>query len=254
MKKVALIFAALLVLFPLALSAQVIVSDDFSTLGDWVPGYGEWGIRGGMLVQRDTSTGLARIDRPVPQSNEIEISFKVRYQAGGFEDTMALNRGYLHAGFGIQIGVENPPLGRVAWGDGNSYLLWLNLDTRPDTMANASQHVGFRGQVYRSRTNAVMDLSDDARYGVQLNADIIAALNANGINLGINDLQRYLDVQVPIKLRVNYTTGVVMVMDPTNPSLWLTFDLDPAVLRGNYMSLRTNSLAVSFADFMVTSR
>jgi hypothetical protein len=45
-----------------------------------------------------------------------------------------------------------------------------------------------------------------------------------------------------------------MVMDPTNPSLWFWFDVEPAVLRGNYVSLRTNSLAVSFADFMITRR
>ena len=254
MKKVALIFAALLVLFPLALSAQTIVEDSFESLGDWVPGYGEWGIRGGMLVQRDTDTGLARIDRPVPQSDEIEISFQVRYQAGGFDDAAALRRGFLHAGFGIMIGVENPPLGRMAWGAGDSYLLWLNLDTRAETYTDAPEHFGFRGQVYRSENNATMDLSDDARYGVSLNADILAALAAAGIDLSIADLEAYVTVLVPIKIRINYETGVVMVMDPTNPSLWLSFDLDPDVLAGNYVSLRTNELAVSFTDFVVTAR
>ena len=254
MKKVALIFAALLLLFPLALSAQTIVDDSFESLGDWVPGYGDWGIRGGMLVQRDTDTGLARIDRPVPQANEIEISFMVRYQAGGFEDQAALRRGYLHAGFGIQVGVENPPLRRVAWGAGSSYLLWLNLDTRPETLADASRHFGFRGQVYESESNSVMDLATDTKYGVELNADIVAALANVGITLGISDIGQYLDMLVPIRIRINYNTGVVMVMDPTNPSLWLSFDVDPAVLAGNYVSLRTNSLAVSFSDFTVTRR
>ena len=38
MKKVALIFAALLLLVPFAVSAQVVVDDDFATLGEWVPG------------------------------------------------------------------------------------------------------------------------------------------------------------------------------------------------------------------------
>jgi hypothetical protein len=253
MKKVALIFAALLMLFPLALSAQVIVEDDFESLGDWVPGYGEWGIRGGMLVQRDTDTGLARIDRVLPQSGEIEISFMVRYQAGGFEDEAALARGYLHAGFGIQVGVESRPP-RIAWGAGDSYLLWLNLDTRPETLTEKPEHFGFRGQVYRSTSNSVMDLTDDTRYGVELNADIIAALNAAGINLAITDLADYVTILVPIKIRIDYDTGVVMVMDPTNPSLWLSFDVDPAVLAGRYISLRTNSLAVSFSDFKVTAR
>ena len=180
MKKVALIFAALLLLLPLMVSAQVIVDDDFSTLGEWVPGYGEWGIRGGMLVQRDTDTGLARIDRMVAPpgvvpSGEFEIAFKVRYEAGGFESQAALLAQQLHGGFGIHVGVENPPLGRVAWGAGNSYLLWLNLDTRVETAMDAREHLGFRAQVYESVKNSEMDLAPGS------NIDIIAALNAAGI-------------------------------------------------------------------------
>ena len=247
MKKVALIFAALLMLLPLAVSAQVIVDDDFTSLGEWVPGYGEWGIRGGMLVQRDTKTGLARVDRMLPQRGEIEISFKVRYEAGGFEDVVALRTGQVHAGFGIHVGVENPPLGRVAWGAGNSYLLWLNLDTRAQTLAETPEHFGFRGQVYRSTTNSVMDLTP-------YNVDIQAELANAGIDMAIADMEQFLGLLMPMKIRVNYDTGRVMVMDPTNPSLWFWFDVDPSILRGNYVSLRTNSLAVSFADFMVTRR
>lgn len=246
MKKVALIFAALLLLVPLALSAQVVVKDDFLTLGDWKPGYGEWGIRGGMLVQKNTTTGLARIDRMVPQSGEVEIAFNIRYEAGGFKDEMALAAGQFHAGFGLQVGVENPALGRIAWGAGNSYLLWLNLDTTADTMKMAmDKHFGFRGQVYLSKSNSVMDVTD-------LNVDIVAELAAAGIDLSIDDLGTFLDTPWPIKIRVNYATGRIMVMDPTSPTLWLYFDVDPKVLAGNYVSLRTNSLAVSFSDFVVT--
>lgn len=248
MKKVALIFAALLMLLPLALGAQVLVDDDFETIGDWVPGFGEWGIRGGMLTQRNTETGLARIDRRVPQSGEYEISFMVRYEAGGFADQAALQAGQLHAGFGIHVGVENPPLGRIAWGAGESYLLWLNLDTRTATMRNAmDQHFGFRGQVYESARNSQMDLTP-------LNVDIQAALATIGVDLGINDLDQFLVGQIPMKIRVNVDTGRVLVMDPTNPSTWFYFDVEPSVLRGNYLSLRTNSLALSFGDFRVMQR
>jgi len=248
MKKVALIFAALLMLLPLVVSAQVIVDDSFEgSTGEWVQGYGDWTDRGGMLVQRDTETGLARIDRRVPQSGEIEISFKVRYEAGGFEDQSALRSGQLHGGFGIHVGVENPPLGRVAWGAGDSYLLWLNLDTRRATLTDASEHFGFRGQVYRSTNNATMDLTP-------YNVDITAELAKAGITLGINDLDQFLGILVPMKIRVNYDTGRIMVMDPTNPSLWFWFDVEPSVLRGNYLSLRTNSLALSFSDIVVTQR
>jgi len=250
MKKVALIFAALLLLLPFAASAQVIVQDDFYTLGEWVPGYGEWGIRGGRLVQRDTNTGLARIDRMVAPdgyvtTGEFEISFKVRYEAGGFESQAALLATQLHAGFGIHVGVENPPLGRVAWGAGNSYLLWLNLDTRTDTAMNARQHLGFRAQVYESTKNSEMALVD------ALNVDILAALNAYGYNVGLEDLEGFIQAPAEIRIRVNMSTGRIMVMDPTNPTLWFYFDVKPSVLRGNYVSLRTNSLAVSFSDFEI---
>ncbi len=248
MKKVALIFAALLMLLPLALGAQVLVDDDFETIGDWVPGFGEWGIRGGLLIQRDTETGLARIDRMVPQTGEIEIAFNVRYEAGGFADQISLATGQLHGGFGIHVGVENPPLGRLAWGAGDSYLLWLNLDTRAETMQESmDEHFGFRAQVYESTSNANMELTP-------LNVDIQAALATIGVDLGLEDLDQFLGAQVPMKIRVNYDTGRILVMDPTNPSTWFYFDVEPSVLRGNYVSFRTNSLAVSFGDFRVTGR
>ncbi len=247
MKKVALIFAALLLLLPLAVSAQTIIYDGFESLGEWVPGYGQWGIRGGMLVQRDAQTGLARIDRQVPQRGEIEISFQVRYEAGGFPDQAALRAGQLHGGFGIHVGVNSPPLGRIAWGAGQSYLLWLNLDTRRETMSDAPEHFGFRGQVYESKRNAVMDVTP-------LNVDIQAELANVGIIMGIDDIEQFLGVLVPMRIRVNYDTGRILVADPTAPTLWFYFDVDPAVLRGTHVSLRTNSLAVSFADFTVTRR
>jgi len=253
MKKVALIFAALLLLLPLMVSAQVIVDDDFSTLGEWVPGYGEWGIRGGMLVQRDTDTGLARIDRMVAPpgvvpSGEFEIAFKVRYEAGGFESQAALLAQQLHGGFGIHVGVENPPLGRVAWGAGNSYLLWLNLDTRVETAMDAQEYLGFRAQVYESVKNSEMALAPGS------NIDIIAALNAAGISLALEDLAAFTTSPVQIKIRVNVDTGRITVMDPTNPTLWFYFDVDRRVLRGDYISLRTNNLAVSFSDFTIRQR
>ncbi|MFW5741840.1 MAG: hypothetical protein ACOCW3_04220 [Spirochaetota bacterium] len=248
MKKVALIFAVLLMLLPLAASAQVIIEDDFETRGEWTPGFGEWGIRGGMLVQQDTDTGLARAVREVPQRGELEYSFKVRYEAGGFEDEAALRNNQLHAGFGIHVGVENPPRAeRPAWGAGESYLLWLNLDTREEVMSDTPEHFGFRGQVYESESNASMSLTP-------YNVDIQAELAEIGITMELNDLDRFLGGLIPMRIRVNYDTGRIMVADPTNPSLWFYFDVDPSVLEGDHVALRTNSLALSFADFTVTRR
>lgn len=250
MKKAALVFVALLLLLPFAVSAQVIIDDDFestATFNEWTRGWGDWDIRGGRLIQRDTDTGLARIDRMVRQSGELEYSFNVRYEAGGFQSQADLRNQQLHAGFGIHVGVENPPLRRVAWGAGRSYLLWLNLDTRSETMRGAREHFGFRGQVYQSANNASMSLTP-------LNVDIQAELRNIGINLDIADLEQFLVGSIPMKIRVNYDTGRIMVQDPTAPSTWFFFDVDPAVLRGDYVSLRTNSLAVSFGDFSVTRR
>lgn len=246
MKKVALIFAALVLLLPLAASAQsVIVEDGFISLGEWVPGHGDWLTRGGMLIQRDTDTGLARIDRPLPQDGEFEIAFTVRYEAGGFDSPEDLANNQLHAGFGIHVGVEDPALGMMAWGAGESYLLWLNLDTRTGTARDYPQHLGFRGQVYESESNTAMDLSD-------MNVDIQAALAGIGVEMAISDLEQFLVTSVPMKIRVNTDTGRIMVMDPTNTSMWFWFDVDPDALDGDYISLRTNGLALRFFDFTVT--
>lgn len=246
MKKVALILGALLLLLPLAASAQdVIVEDEFISLGEWVPGHGDWGTRGGMLIQRNTKTGLARIDRPLQQDGEFEISFVVRYEAGGFDSPEDLQNNQLHAGFGIHIGAENPPLGRMAWGVGDSFLLWLNLDTRTATAQDFAQHLGFRGQVYRSENSSRMDLTE-------MNVDIQAALAQLGVEMTISDLNPFLVTSVPMRIRVNTETGRIMVNDPTNQSLWFWFDVDPEVLDGDYISLRTNGLALRFFDFTVT--
>jgi hypothetical protein len=247
MKKAALIFAVLLLLLPIGMSAQPIVDDDFESIGEWVPGHGQWGIRGGMLIQRDTRTGLARIDRPVAQQGEIEISFHVRYEAGGVRDQNALRNQQVHGGFGIHVGVDNAPLRHVAWGAGQSYLLWLNLDTRDETRRNAPEHFGFRAQVYESREHTVMNVTE-------WNVDIQAELAEAGIELRTSDLEQFLGPLVPIRIRVNYNTGRIMINDPTAPTIWFYFDADPSVLQGQYVSLRTNSLALSFADFRVTQR
>ena len=86
------------------------------------------------------------------------------------------------------------------------------------------------------------------------NIDIIATLRAYGYDVSLADLADYVAAPADIRIRADFGTGKVMVMDPTNPSLWFAFNVRPSVLRGNYVSLRTNSMAVSFADFMVRQR
>jgi hypothetical protein len=169
--------------------------------------------------------------------------------------------GIYHAGFGIHLGVENPALGRASWGAGESYLLWLNLDTRPATRRNSPEHYGFRAQVYESTSNTAMTLARDSairrdpaisRVTVDdyVSIDILGALRAWGVDLSIDDLGRYLNEEVPVNIRVNTRTGRIGVLDPTAPVRFY-FNVDPSVLAGNYVSLRTNSLAASYNYFTV---
>lgn len=261
MRKIALMMGVLMLVASVAVFAQN-VNDDFSSMRGWTGGPGDWVVRAGRLVQQDSDEVLARADRMVPaQSGEYEIEFTIRYVDGGYASMQDMAQGIYHAGFGIHIGVENPALGRSSWGAGDSYLLWLNLDTRPETRRNAPEHYGLRAQVYRSTSNTAMTLMRDpalardaelSRYIVRdyMSIDLVAALRAWGVNFSINDLGRYLNSDVPINIRVNPRTGRVGVLDPTAPVRFY-FNVDPAVLRGNYVSLRTNKLAASYNYFTV---
>lgn len=260
MKKIALIMGALLLATSMVAVAQS-VSDDFSSMRGWTAGAGDWVVRAGRLVQQDAQEPLARIDRRVNQSSPYELEFAIRYVDGGFKNQADFDNGIFHAGFGIHLGVEDPALGRRAWGSGNSYLLWLNLDTRPETRMNHPEHFGFRAQLYHSKDNSTMTLAQDpairrdpdlSRYAVgdYMSLDIIRALRDWGVNVSVDDLAMALDVDVPINIRVNPRTGEIGVLDPTAPIRFYFF-VDPAVLRGSHVSLRTNKLAASFPYFTV---
>lgn len=254
-----LVFVVALLCLPFVLFAQTTVIDDsFSRMGAWVPGYGDWSIEGGRLVQESTVAGMARIDREVPQEGVYQIDFDIRYVDGGYRSMADYRAGRYHAGFGVHLGVSNPPLRGKSWGNDESYLLWLNLDTRPDVRREMGEHYGFRAQVYESSDNVTMDLmrSSEMRrlFGdAEASIDIMAALRANGISLAVSDLEKYLDREVPVSIRVNTRTGEIGVKDPTAPIRYY-FTVDPDMLDGEYVSLRTNALAASFDDFTVTRR
>ena len=257
MKRVSLTLVLLLVLSPLALLAQnVVAQDSFSNMGGWQAGHGEWFIENGRLVQGDTETGLARIERRLPQNGTYQIDFIIRYRDGGYDSEQDLEDLALHGGFGGHLGVTEPPLRRLSWGNDESYLLWLNLDTRADTRRNTPIHYGFRAQVYESSDNSTMGLwetsfaeqyFDDARMSI----DLQQALENYGVELSLADGRKYLSRDIPISIRVNTETGRIGVKDPTAP-IRFYFSVDPAILNGNYISLRTNSLGVEFDDFVVT--
>ncbi|HUX52201.1 MAG TPA: hypothetical protein VMW73_15510 [Spirochaetia bacterium] len=250
MKKFALLLGGLLLLLPfMAAAQQVLQQNDFASMSGWTTASGSWGVQGNQLKQQDTSAPMARIDHALNQTGVYEISFTVQYAGGGYASQADLANNSLHAGFGLHIAVKNPSLGIKSWGDGTSYLLWLNLDTRASTMTNYPQHYGFRAQVYRSTGDTTMDLVPS------LNVDIPAAL---GITL--QDLLNYVQnnnllfANVPINIQVDTNTGRILVQDPTAPSLWYYFNLPASQLTGDDIAFRTNGMAVNFQNYKVTAQ
>ncbi|KGE72452.1 hypothetical protein [Spirochaeta lutea] len=259
-KRMALV--VVLAMLMVGTAAGQIVADRFASLADWTPGPGQWSARNGRLVQANESEALARIDRRVDQSRPYVVEFSVRYEGGGYADAQALRNERYHGGFGIQLGVENPALGRRAWGHGQSYLLWVNLDTRPETRQNYPEHYGLRLQVYESASNSRMFLERDARirrdpvtsrYAVddRLSMDYLRVLSDMGVTLRASDVASLFAQEATIRLSVDPRTGIVSATLPGLPSP-VSFSLpNPELLRGTHISLRTNSIAASFDNFRV---
>ncbi|MCL2472196.1 MAG: hypothetical protein FWF26_00830 [Treponema sp.] len=183
---------------------------------------GSWTFIGDRLYQNDANARLAKVNIFAPQSGPMLYEFNVRYE-GGIEDG--------HGGFGLHIFVNNV-LNRASWGSGSSYLLWLNYDENPITKGIPK---GFSAQVYRSYTNSYMELVqsiDLNEYAYLLTYDNCAANT------------------VPVKIWADGNTGEVRVYDPTDPTMnyyfYLYLDKKDLPLKGNWVSLRTNGIQLSF--------
>ena len=183
---------------------------------------GRWAFNGDRLFQNDANARLAKVNIFAPQSGPMVYDFNVRYE-GGIEDG--------HGGFGIHIFVNNV-LNSASWGSGSSYLLWLNYDERPITKGIPA---GFSAQVYKSYTNSYMELVqsiDLNQYAYLLTYDNCAAQ------------------PVHAKIWVDGNTGEVRVYDPTDPTgnyyFYFYLNRRDLPLRGNWVSLRTNGLKLSF--------
>ncbi len=221
MKRVMIVSLLLALAFVVSVSAQTIAINVPN--GSVTPSYGSWVGMNGRLYQNDVNNPLAKVNFKIPQSGTMEYDFNVRYQGGGFED--------MKGGFGIQIFVDNAFNGK-SWGDGQSYLLWLNYDQHP-TYGGA----GFRAQVYKSTSATHMTLVPG--YDIALNPSVLTRSNVSQI--------------VPVKIIVNGNTGDVKVYDPTKSTpYYYEFKLPTAPGSGQYAALRTNSLSVSFGDMKVT--
>lgn len=180
---------------------------------------GNWSLVGARLYQNDTKAPLAKVNIKVPQNGAMVYDFNVRYEAGA-EDG--------HAGFGIHLFADKVHTGK-SWGNGNSYLLWLNYDEKPLSKAIPK---GFSAQVYKSNTNSSMDLVQS----IDLNQFTYLLTPQN------------LMQPLPIKLYMNGNNGEVRVYDPTNPNYYYYFYINrkDVPMKGAWVSVRTNGGKFSF--------
>ncbi|GHU92203.1 hypothetical protein FACS189479_00390 [Spirochaetia bacterium] len=181
---------------------------------------GNWVFAGKRLFQNDANARLAKVNFQAPQSGPMLYEFNVIYE-GGAEDG--------HGGFGLHIFGDQAYNAR-SWGNGNSYLLWLNYDENPIGSAIPK---GLSAQVYRSYTNTWMELVE---------------------SVALNEYEEYLTNEnlsspVPFKIIANGSTGEVRVYDPTDPDAYYLFNIPrkDIPLKGNWAALRTNGIKLSFA-------
>jgi hypothetical protein len=184
---------------------------------------GSWNIRGQRLYQNDTKARLAKVNIRAPQSGPMVYEFAVRYESGA-EDG--------HGGFGLHI-FGDRVFNAASWGSGNSYLLWLNYDENPLDKKNIP--AGLSAQIYRSYTDSRMDLL--ASYDLNDYAHLLTAEN--------------LAYPVYFKIWADGNTGEVRVYDPVDSNeTWYSLGLNrkDIPLKGNWVTLRTNGIGLSFTN------
>jgi hypothetical protein len=217
-----LLIGVLLLFLPFLAAADTIQVDrQFTSELDHDGAVGDWTLENGRLHQRDTRQHMAKINFQVPQRGPMEYRFDVQYEDGGIEDQMG--------GFGIHVFVDEPFPGR-SWGNGNSYLLWVNYD--PEATYGKQ---GFTAQVYNSSNFFTMQLLP--AYQMKLDTAMLTREN--------------LSLTIPVRIQINGKTGLVKVYDPRREGYYYKFRLPEAPMRGSHIALRTNSLAVSFDNLNV---
>jgi hypothetical protein len=219
------------------LMAQAAAADRLAAPGAWKPASGAWKAAGDTYAQTDLAAGMARADRELPLSGVMQLEFDVMYSGGGFRDAAAARRGRYHGGFGIHIGVDRPNP-KTSWGNGKSYLLWLNLDSQ---VPEQSEHYGLRAQVYDSASAARMELVK------KLNIEVLPLREVLPL------LAQVPNRKVHIRLVINTDTGELRFYDPFDAGRYYFFYLEPKRLKGRFISLRTNKLGVDFSGFRAGS-
>ncbi len=197
--------------------ALLLITPLFSEIPSIKPSYGDWEIMGNRLYQNDLKAGMAKANLPMGQDGIVTYNFNVKY-VDGIQDGMG--------GFGIHVFVDKPAAGK-AYGEGNSYLLWLNYDEKPQS---SSVPAGLSAQIYKSSSYTNMKL--------------VQAVSLKSIEPVI---AQYMDKTLPVKMEINSRTGMGKVFDPFDDSRYFVFSLgNTAPVSGDYVTLRTNSLGVSF--------
>ena len=210
MKKVVVLLALVGLLLPVFAAETGLPEYQFAE--------GDWELLGNRLYQMDEVNPLAKVNIRIPQAGPMIYEFNVRYEGGAAD---------LHGGFGIHVFADSVHP-RKSWGNGNSYLLWLNYDNAP---VSKDIPKGLSAQVYKSVSNTRMDLEQS----IDLNKYAYLLTNKN------------LSMTIPVKLVVDGTTGLVKVYSPMDPNYYVYFYVDSdKALKGDWIALRTNSLAVSF--------
>ena len=197
-----------------SLFAQVQLPEPYRASGNWSFG------SDGRFYQNDASARLAKANIRIPQNGQMLYQFTARYEGGG-EDGQG--------GFGVHIFADDI-YHRASWGNGTSYLLWLNYDENP-----VSRDIprGLSAQVYRSYSSARMDL--------------VASVSLSQYE---NALLNSLSEPIPFTIWVNGNTGEIRVYDPSDPNLgnyyYFFADQRFVPLKGDWVALRTNGLRASF--------
>jgi hypothetical protein len=222
MKKSLAFLVILMAIGATAFAQTVVFHQDFNTSIMLPKAYGDWEIRGGRLYQSDIEEPLAKINVMARQSGEMQYEFTVRYEGGGVEDLMG--------GFGIHVFVKDPWNG-MSWGNGDSFLLWLNYDPEP-----TYGPTGFTAQVYKSVSETKMELV--GHYDLNRYAYLLNTSNA--------------DVVVPARIKIDSSNGSVWVESPMQAGYGYRFSLGMPLGTGDHVALRTNSLALSFDNLKVT--
>jgi hypothetical protein len=204
----------LVLLFVAALAAPVFAQQ----LPEYRLAVGDWLLTADRLYQNSAAEPLAKVNIRIPQRNKMVYEFNARYE-GGAEDG--------HGGFGIHVFADSVHPGK-SWGNGKSYLLWLNYDLNPKS---ASIPKGFSAQVYKSVSHREMTL--------------VESVDLNAFSYLITP--EVLRNPIPIKIWIDGDTGEVRFYDPTNPEYYFLIMIGKDFPKtGEWIALRTNGMKMSF--------